>query len=794
MVEHLLDGSAYSDELDCEREAHSRGVARYRRLVAEAVDRGDGAALKPVERLLVHWFRVYSSVIAAEKAAITARRPSKGRRVYGPLLQQLDSATLAVAAMHEALGKCLSEPTGVKVATLSLAIGRSVNAEINYDKLRKENDEAWSALLHTDRKKIKATHVNRIANKFRIGEKWSLRNQCHVGAKLLELLIKVATIADFDQPRDPAFEIFTRRRGVRIVNVTRLTRRAVQLIEDGHSVREHLRPRYQPMLVPPMSWTDQERGGYLELPTELVKKADRSKVKADTETIREAVNALSATPWRINRAVLPIVQALWASGGACAGLPRAGNLPMPPLPADWNENEAAKKLWKREAAGIRRRNAQEQAERIVFKLKLDVAERFADRPAIYFPHQLDFRTRAYPIPLFLHHQGDDICRGLLEFAEARPMAAEGRQWLLVHMANCCGVDKASFDDRIAWATSSLPAIKGWATAPLDNTGWMELDKPWQALAAAIALNNPEAATHLPVQLDGSNNALQHYGAMLRCEQTGRMVNLLPADAPQDVYAKVAAQVAAIVEQEAADGIPEAKLLTGWIDRKIVKQTVMTSVYGVTKVGARRQVYAHLKDAGFDQDDLYAASRYLANKCLAANKIVCVAAHAAMDWLACCGKLIARTGQPIRWTTPLGVVVEQPYRRARVKAVVTMLQSIHFNERDEKCPISPQRQVNGFAPNWVHAMDASHMMCTAIACRDEGLRFAGVHDSYWTHAADVGRMNEILREQFVLLHEEPAHLRLFDELIAEYPDISFPEPPQVGNLDLRAVMASRYFFS
>ena len=34
----------------------------------------------------------------------------------------------------------------------------------------------------------------------------------------------------------------------------------------------------------------------------------------------------------------------------------------------------------------------------------------------YFPHNLDFRGRAYPIPPHLNHMGSDVCRGLLKFA------------------------------------------------------------------------------------------------------------------------------------------------------------------------------------------------------------------------------------------------------------------------------------------------------------------------------------------------------------------------------------------
>lgn len=91
----------------------------------------------------------------------------------------------------------------------------------------------------------------------------------------------------------------------------------------------------------------------------------------------------------------------------------------------------------------------------------------------------------------------------------------------------------------------------------------------------------------------------------------------------------------------------------------------------------------------------------------------------------------------------------------------------------------RRQRTAFPPNFVHSLDGSHMMMTAVACRKAGLIFAGsyclvvsdiqgtvalkshffysiagVHDSYWTHACDVDQMNRILREKFVELYEKP----------------------------------------
>lgn len=72
-----------------------------------------------------------------------------------------------------------------------------------------------------------------------------------------------------------------------------------------------------------------------------------------------------------------------------------------------------------------------------------------------------------------------------------------------------------------------------------------------------------------------------------------------------------------------------------------------------------------------------------------------------------------------------------------------------------------------------------MMYTADKCYNEGITFAAVHDSYWTHAATVERMNVILREEFIRLHEEPLLDRLKESFSRRFPTIEFPPiPPRV----------------
>ena len=117
-------------------------------------------------------------------------------------------------------------------------------------------------------------------------------------------------------------------------------------------------------------------------------------------------------------------------------------------------------------------------------------------------------------------------------------------------------------------------------------------------------------------------------------------------------------------------------------------------------------------------------------------------------------------------------------------------------------------------------------CQRFLCMHAGIAFAGVHDSFWTHAADVPILARLLREAFVDLHSQPLLQNLHDELTARQPgstepqarhddkidsqpnsedlhkkrpgkkklDPQIPDPPELGDLDLNQVREAEYFFN
>lgn len=107
-------------------------------------------------------------------------------------------------------------------------------------------------------------------------------------------------------------------------------------------------------------------------------------------------------------------------------------------------------------------------------------------------------------------------------------------------------------------------------------------------------------------------------------------------------------------------------IAGFVCRKVIKQTVMTTVYGVTRFGARLQIARQLKDIeAFPKDIVWAASAYLTAKTFESLRSMFVSTREIQDWFTECARLISAVNvQNVEWVTPLGLPVVQPYTRHR----------------------------------------------------------------------------------------------------------------------------------
>jgi DNA-directed RNA polymerase len=406
---------------------------------------------------------------------------------------------------------------------------------------------------------------------------------------------------------------------------------------------------------------------------------------------------------------------------------------------------------------------------------------------------------------------------LLKFAEPKPLGKDGFFWLKVSLANLLGKDKLPFDERVAFVDASRDWIMKVAQDPLTPQNikhWANADDgPWQALARCFELaevwrtgDEEGFLSYLPVHLDGSCNGLQHYAALGRDQFGALAVNVLPSDRPQDVYTIVLGIVKEKVQHDAhiADNDSSGKngqlarrlIELGVLQRKVVKQTIMTICYGVTTVGAKQQVQGHLASLVADQvgpEELSILASYLSKLVLKSIGEVFERAMAIKAWFDTATQHLNQLEMPTAWFSPIGLACVQPYKKMQKVECVTKRQKVTLAQEDGP-KVDKARQRMGFPPNFIHSLDATHMMITAEGCQHQGIAFAGVHDSFWTHACDVPALNRIIRSAFIELHSQPLLQELYEDLHVRLGGLELPEPPAQGQLDLTAVSNSPYFFS
>lgn len=796
-----------------EEESVFLGVARYNK----SRERLDESTTAPGRTMLRRIAGPLELAIIAFLAA--ARNGQPGRRHAAALwLQDLDPAELAVLTAT-CVVNAVSASRVVRAQALSTIIAKSIEDSVRYEKFREESPALYETM---QRRLSKSQAKGRSANKTmrKVAEsagvpagefEFPVEARPLIGLKLLELLIEASGVVELycDTSRGPG----------RKQMVVRGTDKLLDWLEEAHRKNAAFMPVRLPMLVPPHAWSTPHDGGYLTnaggaLELVRTRNADyrRALRDADMPLVYAAVNRVQETPWKINAAVLDAMVRAWEAGGGIGKLPERDLKPLPARPDELARNADAFKAghpdefkaWKVSRAMVYEENAHSVSKRAAAAQKIGLARRFADEAAIYFPHTLDFRGRMYPVPALLHPQGDDVARGLLTFANGKPLGEDGVRWLAIHIAGLFGVDKVSFAARVQWVQDHSTELLDSALQPLDGDRfWTTADKPWQALAACYewlgcTLEGEQYVSHLPIALDGSCNGLQNFSAMLRDSVGGAATNLIPHDKPADIYAEVAKLAEARVRKDAEAGKPEAIALDGKLTRAWAKKPVMTTPYGITRPGMRAQVLEQMAEEGMERD--WAAAEYLAgvfSRCIAE---VVIASAAAMTWLREAAKAASKADVAVHWTAPSGFLVQQDYRKVEGRSVDTHVagRRVQIMLAVSGSHLDGRRQAQGISPNFVHSCDAAHLARTVVLAHANGVQdFAMIHDSYGTLAADTGTLAAALRHAFVEMYQGDVLGDFREELCAQLPpDIAAEVPPlpPFGDLDINGVLDSKYFFA
>ncbi|KAF8450112.1 hypothetical protein BGX38DRAFT_1092142 [Terfezia claveryi] len=811
---------------------------------------------KNLNAMLYEWHTAFVPLIMQELGRVAAaesfpdRLGNGDRCLYGPFMRLLSPEKLSVITMLEMIRICNDGSViadGVKSSKAVMSVGHIIENEVlaaEIVKQAKKSDILNEALgsphsfsmfvrreRHRSERGLKPSYYD-------IRPEWPTVVKAKLGAVLISMLIHCAKVRvtprrstdqtgslegtqqNVKESIQPALlhnYQYVRGRKLGVIKLhSEITKKL-----STEPLRMSVLSRHLPMVVHPRPWTGPLDGGYYYSPVKAVRTKDSREqdlyVKAaaargDLEQLFLGLDVLGSTSWAINEKIFNVVLEVWNSGEAVADIPpRELEIVYPPEP-DPSKGPLARVNWAKEMKLKVAERRNHHSSRCDINFKLEIARAFI-KEKMYFPHNVDFRGRSYPIPPHLNHIGNDLCRGLLMFHEERKLGENGLRWLKIHLSNVYGFDKASFEERAKFTECHMDDIRDSVKDPLrGKRWWLGAEDPWQCLAACYAvkeamdLSDPtEYMCRLPVAQDGTCNGLQHYAALGGDGVGARQVNLEPSDRPQDVYSGVAELVKAKLEADVVDGSEMAKTLLPLITRKVVKQTVMTNVYGVTFIGAKAQILNQLKllKELEGREDINKHAVYLTRKVFECVRSMFTGAHFIQDWLGKSAWRISRSMSPAQmakyakqkaapkvfymtsvvWTTPLGLPVVQPYRRKASQLIPTFLQNVFITDPNIIDEVNSRKQMTAFPPNYIHSLDATHMLLSAIECNKAGLTFAAVHDSFWTHPSDVDTLNRVLRDAFITLHSSDLITKLYEEFASRYAGFkylaSFPENSKVG---------------
>ena len=697
-------------------------------------------------------------------------------------LKDLEPEAAAAIACKVTFDKIFgSKPKSNKVQNVTADIGAAIENEC----MMRHYEGNVPGLLHTLKEnyfhRASGTHqkvkvITTLMNRYDVPhwQCWGVQLRIKLGGWLLDCICDAV----------PWFRKELKREGRKTHTYILPTAEFLAIKDKVMADAELFSPLAWPMLIPPNDWERKRPGGYLLNEVmrgyDMVRRGNPTLIQGETPI--NFLNKIQKVGYRLNPFIVDVAKQLMEKGQAVGKFIPIVEIPLPPKPADIDDNKDSEMSYRRAAAEVHNNRAQAFKRSCRTRMTMNAVEVFQDVDKFYIPWSFDYRGRAYPIPAFLTPQDTDFGKSLLKFHEGSFITPEAEDWLAFQVATTYGLDKAPMQERLEWAKNNHDLIESIALDPIGYLHeWEVADEPWTFLAACdeyyhCIIKCDRHHTNLPVAVDATCSGLQILAGLAKDASTAKLVNVLPSDKPQDAYK--------VIAEQAKPHVPEC--IRPHMDRKTTKRTVMTVPYNAKPYSNRGYIREALKEKGVEveKDDLTATVKAVRD----AMNVIVPGPMEVMKWIEQeVGKAIDRGATCLEWVTPSGFTVSQRLMKIKTKDIELQLLGRCKVKivTDEDEGVDKNHHKNATAPNLIHSLDASLLHLSA-------LRFNApislIHDSVLCRATDMSVLSAIVRETYMHLFAEHDYLTTFAQCIG-----AETKPPIIDTLEPADVIDSTYFF-
>lgn len=315
----------------------------------------------------------------------------------------------------------------------------------------------------------------------------------------------------------------------------------------------------------------------------------------------------------------------------------------------------------------------------------------------------------------------NLCKEIRE--ELGYLTESGLHYLKIDIANTCGLDKKSYDERIAFvdkrSVNELLSIIEHAESPYEYRNAVEqLSNHYNGLPV-------EHITYL----DCTNQALQLYAVLTSCKDTAYLCNISSGDVLTDAYGVLAIAMNDITGLDI-------------FDRNNCKKALMTTLYG--KIDGEVEIVKYMIENGIEYQSLI-TDEELASAFQKAMRAIAPHAMRAMDVL----QSLNKADQDVYfWTMPDGFKVKYDVKSTQKLEVSCKTKSgvkFHF---DREVQVYKGSEYNrGMSPNVIHSVDgyvAREMVRRMTQPCVEFNRYypafiTTIHDAFGTHPNNAKEM-------------------------------------------------------
>ena len=339
-------------------------------------------------------------------------KPGK-RHICAVVLKQLEIEHVAFLSLRTILSNAIPQ---INLTSLAKELGTELELEMKFQDVLSTLSEKERSYFQVNLNKrigmsFKQAFVNAKdkwladENRKERWEKWTDSVRCNLGMKLIDIFIVSTGLGKISR--------YSKGGSFNITYRFEIAPEIVQYIAHNDKEMADLLFKNRPMVIPPKPWTNPINGGYyinLKHPIPLVRLNEKTVMDLygdlDMPDVYKAVNAIQETPWRINQRVLKVAQEIskWKHIPEGLEMPLAEPEEPPVRPEAADKDPNVQKEWRKSMVIYFQRDNKRKSKRYAVNAQLALADIYKDYERIYFPHNLDFRGRVYPLPL-LNPQG-----------------------------------------------------------------------------------------------------------------------------------------------------------------------------------------------------------------------------------------------------------------------------------------------------------------------------------------------------------------------------------------------------